>query len=246
MIVSKRMIEIAGMVSPGNSVCDIGTDHAYIPIYLVKNKIAPRVIACDLREEPLKMAATHIAEEGVTDRVNLRLCDGLSGLNPGEAETITISGMGGELIISILKNGQKVLESVSELVLSPQTKLAYFREEILKMGLWISQEKMVIEDGKYYFIVKCIKDPLAKERWEKECEKASVLWGKDSIGLKEFFLAHGVYGFLHPTREFEEYLRHIYKKRQEILLHLNGEKEKIGFPYQRECQRICGYLTRGE
>ena len=123
MILSKRLLTIASFVPPGGRVADVGTDHGYIPIYLVKNELAVSAIAMDVRSGPLSRAAEHVAEYGLSDRIELRLSDGLDALGAGEADTVVISGLGGPLMMDILERGRQTAETVNCFVLSPQSDI---------------------------------------------------------------------------------------------------------------------------
>lgn len=153
--ISKRLQTIASYVPQGSMVADIGTDHAYLPIYLIQNKLAKHVIAMDVKQEPLKRAAQNISDAGCQDDIELRLSDGLSRLEPGEASVITISGMGGKLMERILTDGFSRLTPDTMLILSPQSELMHFREYLLEKGFVTEDEKMLKEDGKYYVIISC-------------------------------------------------------------------------------------------
>lgn len=153
--ISKRLQTIASYVPQGSIVADIGTDHAYLPIYLIQNKLAKHVIAMDVKQEPLKRAAQNISDAGCPDDIELRLSDGLSRLEPGEASVITISGMGGKLMERILTDGLSRLTQDTMLILSPQSELMHFREYLLEKGFVTEDEKMLKEDGKYYVIISC-------------------------------------------------------------------------------------------
>ena len=153
-MLSKRLLTIIDMVSPGKVPADIGTDHGYVPIRLVQRGICSRALAMDIREGPLERAAGHIREAGLEDRIILRQSDGLKQLRQGEADCIIITGMGGALIERILSQGEAVLESVSELVLSPQSEIARVRKWLLESRFVISDEDMIIEDGKFYTVIK--------------------------------------------------------------------------------------------
>lgn len=106
---SDRLRAVADMVTPGLVLADIGTDHAYIPIYLTEQKRIPRAIAMDVNKGPLLRANTHIQEHALSGRIETRLSDGLTALRPGEAQSIVIAGMGGALTIRILKNAEASL-----------------------------------------------------------------------------------------------------------------------------------------
>lgn len=154
--ISERLKCVAGLVNKGARVADIGTDHAYLPIYLVQNGISNKVYACDVRKEPLRRAKLHIDEYGLSDKITTQLCDGLKGINKGDVDTVTICGMGGKLMKNILKAGIDKLGDNTQLVLSAQSELRDFRKYLLETGIDIKTEHMLLEDGKYYFIFDCV------------------------------------------------------------------------------------------
>lgn len=149
-LLSERMKMIAGLVPPGSRVCDVGCDHAYISVYLADKGIARKVIASDLRPGPLESAKRNIEEYGLDDKIEIRLSDGLKSIGPKETDTILISGMGGELIIRILKEGARTVRNAKRLILSPQSMIPDVREYLKKTGFLITDEDMVFEDGKFY------------------------------------------------------------------------------------------------
>lgn len=153
MRLSRRLEEVASFVREGGVVADVGTDHGYIPIFLVKENKVPSAIAMDVRKGPLERAEEHISEYGLEDRIQVRLSDGLEKLKPGEADTVVIAGMGGELIIRIMKQGEHMWKSVGQWVLSPQSELAEVRRFLAESGFRIEKETMLYEDGKFYTIM---------------------------------------------------------------------------------------------
>ena len=154
MILSKRLETIAAMVSKGDCVADIGTDHAFVPIVLIKRGVCQKAVASDIGKGPLEKAREHVKDEGLSGVVDLRLGSGLSTLTPGEADSIVIAGMGGLLITDILKAGEAVAKSAKELILSPHTDYAEVRKFLSESGYVFVDEKAVFEDGKYYFVMK--------------------------------------------------------------------------------------------
>ena len=102
MELSKRLYAVAGLVTEGASVADIGTDHGYVPIYLVINNIASKVIAMDINRGPLERARMHIIGHGLKGKIETRLSDGLKEIEPFEVEGMIAAGMGGGLVIKIL------------------------------------------------------------------------------------------------------------------------------------------------
>lgn len=136
----------------GGTVADIGTDHAYIPVQLIKQKKARRVIATDVRQGPLEAAARSIARAGVKG-IELRLGSGLLPLKPQECDNIIIAGMGGELICTILKEGEKIAKSASRLLLQPMNSQDMLRDYLSKNGYRIICEDIVCEGFKVYNLI---------------------------------------------------------------------------------------------
>ena len=119
---SVRLRNIAEMVTPGSRLADVGTDHAWLPVWLCKQGRINAAVAMDLREGPLAAARVHIREAGLEKKIAVRLSDGLRELKTGEADCIVIAGMGGELIRRILADDADRLHTYSELILGPQSE----------------------------------------------------------------------------------------------------------------------------
>ncbi len=177
MQLSLRLKTVADSVTGGNRVADVGCDHAYIAIHLAENNIAPRVVAMDVNKGPLSKARENIEIRGLEDRIETRLSDGLARLNPGEADTVVIAGMGGALMVRILTEGESALKEVKELILQPQSEIFLVRRHLHTNGYRIESEKMVKEDDKYYIIIKALKDPV-KESYDQEL---FYLYGKQLL-----------------------------------------------------------------
>ena len=144
------------MVTPGSVLADIGTDHGYVPISLVQRKKIKSAIAMDVNKGPLQRAKEHIQEFQLEDYIETRLSDGVKKLEVGEVDSILIAGMGGELVIRIITEGMEVCRSVKELVLQPQSELGKVRKFLREKNFEIIDEDMVIEEGKYYPMMKVI------------------------------------------------------------------------------------------
>ena len=177
MQLSQRLSSVASMVTAGNCLADVGTDHGYVPIYLYERNIIPRAIAMDVNKGPLERAALHIAESGMKEAIETRLSDGLTALKPGEADSVVIAGMGGPLIIIILSAHPEVTESLKELILQPQSEISEVRIWLYEQGYEIIEEHMVFEDGKYYPMFKAVKNPETEKLTDLEYKygKISVL-----------------------------------------------------------------------
>lgn len=148
--ISERLKTAAGLVGEGKRLADVGTDHGYVPIYLLSQGRIPCAIAMDINQGPIQRAQEHIRQYGMEAYIQTRLSDGVAALREGEADTILIAGMGGGLVMHILESGKSVCQSADELVLQPQSELARVRKYLDANGYVVEAEEMVKEDGKYY------------------------------------------------------------------------------------------------
>ncbi|MBR3770405.1 MAG: SAM-dependent methyltransferase [Lachnospiraceae bacterium] len=147
---SNRLLAVASFVTDGNILADVGTDHGYIPIYLLQEQRIHKAIAMDINAGPLERAKEHIAVYGLKDYIETRLSDGVAALTPGEVDTVLVAGMGGGLVMHILEDGKEVCRQAKELVLQPQSELERVREYLWSNGYVILEENMVLEDEKFY------------------------------------------------------------------------------------------------
>ncbi|MDB4897285.1 MAG: hypothetical protein JWN15_3547 [Firmicutes bacterium] len=148
---SPRLAAAARYVLPGRPVADIGTDHAYLPAYLVQTGRVPWSIAADVMPGPLEAARTTVVAEAVSGDVSLRLGSGLQVLRPGEVATVTICGMGGPLIAEILATGP--LGGLERLVLQPMGGEERLREWLAANGWRLVAEELVADAGRIYVIL---------------------------------------------------------------------------------------------
>ncbi|MDO4975891.1 MAG: class I SAM-dependent methyltransferase [Eubacteriales bacterium] len=154
MDISKRLKTVAHAVTPGKRMADVGTDHGYVPIYLVKAGRCPGAIAMDINVGPLERAVQHIEEEGLSHIISTRLSDGMKELKQGEVDTVVIAGMGGDLMCRILTAREDLMEDGLEFVLQPQSEWFKVRHLLHDHGYAIRKEWFLKEDGKYYVIMK--------------------------------------------------------------------------------------------
>jgi len=158
---SNRMLMNVSLIPEGRRVADIGCDHGWVSVYLVKNDIAEKVFAMDVAPGPLSGARKHVEDAGLTDRIECRLSDGLSELGflmdgSPEAEVILMAGIGGRLSVKLIKDSLSKCRAADAIVLQAQSELDYVRESVYSLGFVIDAEKMVFEDGKYYTAMRLI------------------------------------------------------------------------------------------
>ncbi len=161
--ISKRMEAIARLVTPGSRLCDVGCDHAYLPISLYQSGKISSAIAMDIVDGPLAAARKNIQSQGLSEVIETRKSDGLRALLPGEADAIIIAGMGGKIVLHILTEGHLQAKSARELILQPQSEIDEVRRFLYENDFVFLDEDMVLEDGKYYPMMKVRYQENAKE-----------------------------------------------------------------------------------
>ena len=228
MELSKRLQAVADLVSDGMVVADVGTDHGYIPIYLVETKKSPKAFAMDVNEGPLLRAKEHIAEHGLCDLIQTRQSDGARNLQEQECDCVVIAGMGGALTVKILEEGKMIFRSLKEFILQPQSELMKTRQYLVENGYHIVEEDMVLEDGKFYPMMKVINGP------SPDLDKVELRYGKRLLGQK------------HPI--LKEFLEKEVRTKEQILhslnmgtgLHIESRRKEI----QEELEEIRYALQR--
>lgn len=205
MELTPRLRSVAELVPQGAKFADIGTDHAYLPVWLLQRGIITKALACDLRQGPLDRARATAERYGLTEEMDFRLCDGLAGVNPGEADTIAIAGMGGETIAAILSAAPWTWREDCLLLLQPMSAQPQLRRWLQDHGYTIAREILTREGDTIYTIFRVTAGPMAQLT-------AGELWaGRQSRGeddpLRETYLnrlidqtARAVEGLRRSTR----------------------------------------------
>jgi len=183
---SPRLSSVASFVIPGKPCADIGTDHGRLPVYLIANNICPKVIAADQTETNILPARELISLLDMEDRIEIRVGDGLEVLQPKEAATIVLSGMGANTIKAILKGYETVLLTAQRLVLQPQRATPMLRRFLAKSGWQIIDEDIVHDGDFYYEIIAAEKGRM--ELTENEAEFGPRLLNGRHPLLKELLL----------------------------------------------------------
>lgn len=153
IILSSRLLKCARMITPTAKIADIGTDHAYIPIYLALNKKIAHAIASDLRKGPLECARQNIKLYGLENMIETRISDGLENISENEADEIIIAGLGGNIIIKIL---EKVCWKNKRFIIQPMKYERRLREYMAKSGYNLISENAVICSKKVYTVMEVV------------------------------------------------------------------------------------------
>ena len=150
--ISKRLLCAASFAREGEIIADVGTDHAYLPIYLYTRGIIKGAVVSDINEGPIERAKRNIIEYSCADAIKPILCDGLSKIGEYSPDSVFILGMGGELIVNIISNAEWLKQNGIRLVMQPMTHPEILREYLISNGFEISDEAMV-DDSKIYQII---------------------------------------------------------------------------------------------
>ncbi len=146
---TKRLQTIADMVRQGSIPVDVGTDHGYIPVYLVENEICKSAVACDINEKPLNSCRMLVSQTGLNDKIKCVLSNGLQSVND-EFDTVIIAGMGGELIADILSKAENV--ALKNIILNPMTHPEIARKWLFDNGFKITKD-IIVSDGRHHYSI---------------------------------------------------------------------------------------------
>ena len=245
---------------PGRFRCvaDVGCDHGYVSIYLVQKGIAETAIAMDVRKGPLSMAENNVREYGLEEKIDLRLSDGLSLLNKDEADALVIAGMGGKLMISILEKKDIRELGIKTAILQPQSDIPEFRQFLRDKGYLIENEKIVFEDGKYYFPMRvkvaCLRQGNDTEGYsesysspenEQYVKKVMELFPSEGgADILRICNRYGEHNILRRDELLKTYLEYGLEVNKSILASLKGgehpEREEALLTEQKDIELVLG------
>lgn len=211
-----RLLLCAGFIREGAKIADIGTDHAYLPVWLALNGKISSAVASDVRKGPLENAKSNIEKNGVSDKVKAILSDGLDNISEEDADDIIMAGMGGELMIRLTDRTPWLKNSDKHLILQPMTRAESLRKYLCENGFEIMQEKACISLGKAYSVMLCRYDGMKRECSEEFAYIGAL--GKDnSDEAKRYIyvvnekLKKKIKGFSEGTQEYKKMLALIEK-----------------------------------
>ncbi len=174
-----RLALLAQLVPLGARLADIGTDHGYLPVWLLQQGRIRSAIAADIGAEPLAHARRTAGEYGAA--LDLRLCDGLRSIGPEEADCIVIAGMGGETIQQILEDSPWPWQQGCTLLLQPQTKVEQLRRWLARAGYVCQEERLVWDKGKLYVVLRLAAgepfEPTREQLYGGFCLESDPLYG---------------------------------------------------------------------
>ena len=172
-----RLAMVASQVRPGARLLDVGTDHAYLPAWLVGSGICPKAVASDVREGPCARARATVQGYGLGDSISVVRADGLEGHGLDEIDDIVLAGMGGELMLSILRQAPWVRQGRLRLILQPQTELPLVRKTMAEWGFVLLGEFLVAEGHHLYHIMR-----FAYDGRSRILDRAEMVFGHPRAG----------------------------------------------------------------
>lgn len=153
MKLSPRLYAISRLIQPGRVCADIGADHAQLAIFLVEQKLAPRVIVTDIAREPYERAQKAAIGSPWAHLIDLRQGDGLQPLKPGEADTVIIAGLGGDAIADILCSDWNKSESFEQYIMQPMSRAWVLRNTLAERGWTITTEQVIRERARFFIVI---------------------------------------------------------------------------------------------
>lgn len=226
-----RLKLIADLIPKGSILCDVGTDHAYIPIYAVEEGICSRAVAADIREGPVRIAARNVAKHLLQDKIDVRLGGGMQPLKADELGTVVIAGMGGLLITEILRESFDKAKAADYLILQPMNDIETVRQYLYENGFEIDNERIAIEEHKIYNIICAKWTGLKREADGFDCFIGSRLLDSGDANLSRYLekrltkLYTAIFGMEKAKIKPEslEGYKEIRKRLVEIIKMRNGE-----------------------
>jgi tRNA (adenine22-N1)-methyltransferase len=205
--ISKRLQDIAQYIPTGAIFADIGSDHAYLPVFVCLHDNSAQAIAGEINKGPYLSALDQVTKWGLQDRISVRMGDGLAVIDPGEVVQLVIAGMGGSLITSILDNGKDKLSKVERIIAQPNINARNVRKWLARHGYELVDERVIEEDGYHYEILVADKS-----------KNPSLTYSE-----KEYYL--GPIMLNKKDKDFINKWTHVLKKKQEIVKQMQNAQQ---------------------
>jgi len=179
-MLGKRLSAVADLVKPGEVVADIGSDHALLPIYLIQNQIAERVIIGELDDGPYRRAEKAVKASSAWNKIELRQGNGLQILDYGEVQRIILAGMGGDTIVEILADNWEKAASFRAYIFQPMSKGAVLRQHLASQGWLVEEERLEEDKGRIFLLLTCRPDDRPYHLNDMECEIGTSILSADT------------------------------------------------------------------
>lgn len=184
---SQRLSAIAESLSEGGLVCDVGSDHGALPLFLLRTGKCSSTIVTDLNEKPLERAKENFRKAAVFEKATFVLTDGIEEVLPLKPDSFVIAGMGGETIVGILNRGLNQITKGTQFLLQPMTKVSSLRRYLYETGFNVSAEKLVYENGKFFIIIQAVFDGVIRKNDDFYYEYGEFLVKQNNKEIRAFF-----------------------------------------------------------
>ena len=185
--ISHRLLACAGFVRKGARIADVGCDHGYLSIHLLREGIAAGAICSDVRQQPLQSARRNAQKYGLQDKMEFYLSDGVQSI-PQNFDTLICAGMGADTIVSILEAAPWLRSSSYQLILQCQSKTPMLRKYLSDVGFSIVREA-VLRDGRFlYTVMEVIFDPEQPRLTPAQCYLPAVLSGQEVSAYRQWVI----------------------------------------------------------
>lgn len=243
---SDRLSMVSSLLGNANVIADVGCDHGYLPIYLLESGAYLSAIAMDVNEGPLRKARENIRLHNLSERIDIRLSDGVSRLTVGEADSISICGMGGNVMMHIFDCGEIVFKSTPVIVIQPQSEYALLRKYLLENGYVFDDEDIVFEDGKYYFAWKLHYDKDVSNKSDSYAIATTCDSGNAALDYSDVKFCYSPILYERGDKVYKDYLDSYYRSLnqsiQNIQFHSPGNIKLEQLAY--ECSTIDNIMDK--
>lgn len=230
---SPRLAAIASLIGTCGCFADIGTDHAYLPVYLCKTNRAKSAIACDINADPLLRAEQTVKTYGAQNLVDLRLGSGLEPLKPGEADAVAIAGMGGLLIANIIGSGTDKIKKADKIILQPMSAVPELREYLYLHGWQIISESLSVEEDKIYNIFSVAPPRIS--------DSGNVI---NRVNPTKADLFIGRYLMENKPEHFDIYIKKRREKLDKMIKGLEKSKSDVSLTKLNECRLLQNKINK--
>lgn len=196
--IDDRLNAICRMVDRCKVLLDVGSDHAYVPVWLFQNGVIDEAVISDVNRGPVEVAKKNLERFGYLERSSFVISDGFKDIDVRSVDTACICGMGGELICDIIRQDFEKAKSIGTLVLQPMNSKGCLRRYLYDSGFTITGEDIAVDGRHFYNVIKAV-------------------YRKDERSYDDIFFDIGYYSYEHGNRFFVDYLDHLISKNRVII-----------------------------
>ena len=254
MELSNRLQAVADLLDCHEAIADIGCDHGFVSIYLIESKKASRVLAMDVNKGPLERAKEHVEEKRLSTYIETRLSDGAKaiefldngdGTSKLEVQAALVAGMGGRLMIRIIQDSIDKFTNMDEFILQPQSEIPKVRQFIREIGYHIEKENMILEDGKYYPMMKVVKGKGNDINSDHIPQIIAEKLAEEKFSLQDLYDEYGEWLLKNRNEVLLQFLKFEKNLYSDILRKLKQTETSKGEVRQKEIEQKIRFIDLG-